>query len=233
MAYLRQLAEITVREPGRLVIYGVISFVFGQMLYELLASQGVGFIGQENGPVEWSQAIFASFAAFAFFIAAKRSDYGKAGLVLCGALSGYAAARECDQVLETIFFSDAHKYLIGLPLLVIAVATAWKYRQTVLTDSLRLARTPAIVMFGVAGVYLCAVCQVFDRPGFWVGIDDHPNALATKMLVEEFAEVFGYLLVAFSGLEAVIEAFGRRAKESIALPLNDANPTEASARRAA
>ena len=62
---------------------------------------------------------------------------------------------------------------------------------------------------------------------------EHPNVLATKVWVEESAEVFGYLLVAFSGLEAVIEAFGRRAKESIALPLNDANPTEASARRAA
>ncbi|MDG2013806.1 MAG: hypothetical protein P8J33_09890, partial [Pirellulaceae bacterium] len=158
MMYFRQLVEVAYRGPGRLVAYGVICFVVGQVLYELLVAQGVGFIAQENGLVEWLQAIFAIFAAVAFFIAAKRSDYGKAGLVLCGALIGYAAARECEQILESIFFSGAHKFLIGLPLLVIALAAAWKYRETVLTDSLRLVRTPAIVMFAVAGVYLCAVC---------------------------------------------------------------------------
>ncbi|MDG2223581.1 MAG: hypothetical protein P8L85_19520, partial [Rubripirellula sp.] len=91
----------------------------------------------------------------------------------------------------------------------------------------------AIVMFAVAGVYLCAVCQVFDRPGFWGGIADHPNALATRMSVEEFAEVFGYLLVAFSGLEAVIETFGRRVTGQLALASDNETPAEASPRRAA
>ena len=62
---------------------------------------------------------------------------------------------------------------------------------------------------------------------------EHPNVLATKVWVEESAEVFGYLLVAFAGIEAFIETFGRRATENIALPLHDANRTEASALRAA
>ena len=206
MSATRQLIHAALGYPGRLVAYGAVAFVLGQLLYYILLDRGPDSIGQENGLVEQMQAAFATFAAIAFFVAATKSTYGKAGLVLCGSLAGYAAGRECDQLLEAYLFTDAYKYLIGLPLLAIAIVVGWKYRRTAISDSLPLARTPAITMFGIAGVYICAVCQIFDRPEFWAGIADHENAGATKALVEEFAEVFGYLLIAFAGLEALFDA---------------------------
>lgn len=209
MSVTRQVIHVALGYPGRLVAYGVMAFVLGQMLYAAVLDRGWEIIGQEDGLVERTQAALAMFGAVAFFVAAKKSTYGKAGLVLCGSLAGYAAGRECDHWLETHLFNDAYKYLIGLPLLTITLVAGWKYRRTAFVDSIPLARTPAITMFGVAGVYLCAVCQIFDRPDFWAAIADHENVLAIKMLVEEFAEVFGYLLIAFAGVEAVLDAWTR------------------------
>jgi hypothetical protein len=209
MSVTRQVIHVAIGYPGRLVAYGVMAFVLGQMLYAAVLDQGWEIIGQEDGLVERTQAALAMFGAVAFFVAAKKSSYGKAGLVLCGSLAGYAAARECDQWLEAHLFNDAYKYLIGLPLLAITFMVGWKHRRTALADSIPLARTPAITMFGIAGIYLCAVCQVFDRPEFWAGIADHENVLAIKTLVEEFAEIFGYLLIAFAGVEAVTDAWTR------------------------
>ncbi len=207
MSVTRQMIHVALGYPGRLVAYGVMAFVLGQVLYDVVLDQGSEIIGQEDGVVERTQAVLATFGAVAFFVAATKSTYGKAGLVLCGALAGYAAGRECDQWLEAHLFNDAYKYLIGVPLLAMTVVVVWKNRRTAIADSLPLARTPAITMFGIAGVYLCAVCQVFDRPDFWAGIADHDNALAIKTLVEEFAEIFGYLLIAFAGVEAVLDAW--------------------------
>ena len=209
MSVTRQVIHVVLGYPGRLVAYGLVAFILGQMLYAAVLERGWEIIGQEDGPVERTQTALAMFAAVAFFVAAKKSTYGKAGLVLCGSLAGYAAGRECDQWLETHLFNDAYKYLIGLPLLAITLVVGWKHRRTALADSIPLARTPAITMFGVAGVYLCAVCQVFDRPDFWAAIADHENVFAIKTLVEEFAEIFGYLLIAFAGVEAVLDAWTR------------------------
>ena len=226
MSVTRQMIHVALGYPGRLVVYGAVAFVLGQVLYNALLDRGPAFIGQENGLVERMQAVLATLAAIAFFVAATKSSYGKAGLVLCGSLAGYAAGRECDQLLETYLFNDAYKYLIGVPLLITTVVVGWKYRRTMIFDSLPLARTPAITMFGIAGVYLCAVCQIFDRPEFWAGIADHDNAGATKMLVEEFAEVFGYLLITFAGLEAVIDAFMRYSMTNFPSVTDDKIPSD-------
>ena len=191
--------------PGRMVAYAVLTLIVGQWIYGQMQVDDPTAVGRENGPIEMMQVVAAIAAMVAFFVAAYRSHYGKAGLVLCGAMAGYAAGRECDSWFEAALFDDAYKYVVGLPMLAIAVAAGWKYRKTVLIDTLRLSRTPAITMFGIAGVYICVVCQIFDRPGFWVAIADHPAVMPTRALVEEFAEVFGYLMIAIAGGEAIIE----------------------------
>ena len=206
---ISQFVQAALGCPGRFVTYGIVTFGLGQALYKVLLSRGPETLGQENGLVEQLQVGLAMSASIAFFFAAFKSTYGKAGLIFCGALAGYAAGRECDQWLENYLFNDAYKYLIGMPLLIFTLVATWIHRRTVLSDSVTLSRTPAITMFGIAGVYLCAVCQIFDRPDFWAGISDHPNAIVTKMLVEEFSEVFGYLLIAFAGVEAVLDSLTR------------------------
>ncbi len=45
----------------------------------------------------------------------------------------------------------------------------------------------------------------------WVGISNPAEAKATNAMIEEFAELFAYLLLAFSGLEAAIAARQDRA----------------------
>ena len=128
MSVTRQVIHLALGYPARLIVYGVVAFVLGQTLYAVVLQRNWEIIGQENGLVERTQAALALFGAVAFFVAATKSTYGKAGLVLCGSLAGYAAGRECDQWLETHLFNDAYKYLIGLPLLAITLVVGWKHR---------------------------------------------------------------------------------------------------------
>ena len=56
---------------------------------------------------------------------------------------------------------------------------------------------------------------MFDRPALWTAIGDGPEAETTKAAVEELAELFGYLLLTFAGVESVAMASADHAAESI------------------
>lgn len=189
--------------PTRLTTYGVAAFLLCQAVFVAIREQGIEVAASENGPVEQAQAWMAVFACSCLFFAASRIRNGRTGLVLCACMVGYAAARECDTTFETMFFDDAYKYIAGIPLLTIAASAFWMGRKVVFRESLVLVRTPAITIFAIAGIYICTVCQVLDRPDLWSALGEGVNAETTKAAVEEFAELFGYLLLAFSGIESI------------------------------
>jgi hypothetical protein len=116
---------------------------------------------------------------------------------------GYAAARESDSIFEAVFFDDAYKWLVGLPLFLVAVASLWIDRRRVVADAMWLVRQPAITLFAIGGIYLCTFCQILDRPDMWNSISSTGEATATKAMVEEFAELFAYAILAFAGIEAL------------------------------
>lgn len=202
------LASVMVSFPARLTCYAIIAFVLVHAVFLGLIRSGSGFIGAENGPVEMAQVYLALFTSICMFVAAFRSRRGRAGLITCGAMVGYAAARESDTIFETVFFDDAYKYLVGLPLLVASLTALAIDRRRVVRDALWLVRQPAVAFFALGGIYLCTFCQILDRPDIWRGISSPDEAMQTKAMVEEFAELFAYAILGFSGIEALALAFG-------------------------
>ena len=197
------IGQLLVSFPTRLTFYGVLTIGLFQLVYYKLSQVGPEFVGAENGPVEMAQVYLAIFASCCLFYAATKIRRGRAGLIVCAAMVAYAAARESDTIFEAMLFDDAYKYLVGLPMLLIALAALVIDRRRIVPDAMWLVRQPAIALFAFAGIYLCGVCQVFDRPEMWSSITDPAEAETIKATVEEFAELFAYLMLAFSGIESL------------------------------
>ncbi len=192
--------------PFRLGLYGLLVVGAYQLIYLGTVAWGPARMGAENGPIESAQAVLAVIASIMLFIAAAKTKIGRAGLICCGAVVGYAAARECDVLFETLFFDDAYKYLVGLPLAVIAAIAIAVNRKTFLPETMWLARQPAATLFIVAGIFLIGVCQTLDRPAMWQEVSDPMQAAVVKGMIEEYAELFAYIVLALSSIEAVILA---------------------------
>ncbi len=104
----------------RVGVYGIITFLVFHCTYLAIQAYGGAVMGAENGPIEMTQLTLAILAAASLFCAARWARIGRAGLVVCGAVVAYAAARESDLFLETYLFDDAYKWVFGLPLAVLA-----------------------------------------------------------------------------------------------------------------
>lgn len=183
--------------PFRLAVFGVFVGVVYTLLHETQLAIGPE-IGRENGPIEIAQVLLSLLATLGFSVAAARSRIGKAGLVACGGMLAYAAARESDVWFKTLLFEDAYKYVVGIPVLVFVAYVAYQQRDRIVEETLHLLNQPAGTIFILAGIFLAFVCQTLDRPGMW-GSADH----TTKAMIEETVELFAYLVFAFSATEAV------------------------------
>lgn len=202
----------------RLVLFGIMSFATYASIYLLATSESASFLSSENGPLESLQVALVGSASLMFFIAAIKSHTYRACLTVMGAMAGYAAAREMDTVFESLLFDDAYKYVVGLPMLAAVGWTAWHDRARLMSDWAGLSRQPAFTLFMIGGLYLICVCQALDSPAFWGeatstttadNIASHP----TKQMVEEYCEVFAYLLIGFSGVESIVMTFAGRKEQ--------------------
>lgn len=196
--------------PFRLCVFGVIVGIVYAVLHESQVAIGPS-LGRENGPIEIAQVVFALIATLGFAVAAVRSRIGKTGLVVCGGMLAYAAARESDLWFETFLFEDAYKYVVGVPVILVVGGMLIFQRDRVVRETLHLLNQPAATLFIVAGIFLAFVCQTLDRPGMWPSVDHQ-----AKSMIEETVELFAYMLFAFSSSEAVWFAnstiFGEQAK---------------------
>ena len=200
------IREIIGSYPFRLCLYGMITIAVYQVVFLGVRNYGADMAGSENGPIESAQVLLALVAAACFFAAAYRNPIGRAALILCGAVVTYGAARESDQWFEQLFFDDAYKWLVGLPMFLIVVVALAIHRGRIVGEMMWMLRQPAATLFAVAGIFMCGVCQSLDRPDMWLSVSDAREVEITKGMIEEYSELFAYLLLAFSGLEAVILA---------------------------
>lgn len=197
--------------PVRLAVYGLITLLVFQGVFALLQVRGLAWLAAENGPLELAQVGLLLLAVAGTAVAIRWSPAGKAVMATTCAVTIYAAARESDQWFETVFFDDAYKWLVGLPVALLLAPAIWRERHQFVADALWIAQKPGATLFAAGGICLCCFCQILDRPLFWPseGIDGQLGL--HKAMVEESAELFAYLLIAFSGLEAMISAAEDRA----------------------
>lgn len=199
------LGQLLVSYPLRLCGYAAATLVVFQLVYTASVRQGAS-VGAENGPIEIAQVVLALLGAAGLFLAARVINRPNAGLVICGAIVTYAAARESDAVFEALFFDDAYKYLVGVPMAILVFNVLAAQRRTFIRDAAHLLHQPAATLFVVAGIYLCFVVQLLDRPTMWTGLEVTEQNEAMRASIEESMELFAYLLLAFSGIEAVMFA---------------------------
>ena len=162
----------------------------------------------EGGTLENLQVASALTACVGFAVAARRTHFGRAALTVCAAALAYAAARELDTVFETYLFDDAYKYLVGLPAGVICVGVCWAARKDLVGETLAMLRHPAATLAAVSATYLLFVCQTFDRPLMWTAAGTQADVI--KPVIEETAEVFAYLVIAYAALESWFMASASR-----------------------
>ena len=196
----------------------MITMVVFQCVFMGIDQFGAEWMSRENGPIESAQAILALIGALGLFYAAATAKVGQAALTVCGAAIAYAAARESDDLFESLLFDDAYKYLVGLPMFVLCVVVLVRKRDGIIRETLWVMQQPSATLFAIAGIYLCFVCQSYDRPGMWHAIADETQLAITKTMVEEYAELFAYLLIALCGFEANLFARQTRVEAKI-LPL--------------
>ncbi len=209
------ISQIFRSYPFRLAMYGLVTMAVYQAIFWGVGRYGAAVMGAENGPIETAQVVLALVGALCLFCAAAWAKIGRAGLVMCGAVVGYAAARESDLLFERLLFDDAYKWVVGLPMAVIAMVVVIRERHRLVGETMWLLRQPAATLFVVAGIFLCGVCQTLDRPDMWTSISNATEAATTKAMIEEYAELFAYLMLALSGIEAVILArSGNRSGQS-------------------
>ena len=204
----------------RLVLFGIVSFGTYASIYFAATSKSVSALSSENGPLEMLQVGFVGSASLMLFFAALKSKSGRACLTVMGAMAGYAAAREMDSVFESLLFDDAYKFVVGLPMLAIVGWTVWQDRSHLMSDWVELSRKPVVTLFAIGGIYLFCVCQVLDSTAFWA---ENPGIMPAatnathpaKQMVEEFCEVFAYLLIGFAGVESIVMTFANRQAELV------------------
>ena len=189
--------------PFRLAFFGVLAFGLFTCIYFAAERISPETLSRENGPLEMLQVALVGIASVMLFVAAFSSERGRACLTVMAAMAGYAAAREMDSIFESLLFDDAYKYVAGIPLFAIALRAVWRDRGRLFNDGVWLSKQPVVTLFSVGGIYLFCVCQVLDSPAFWGGSGTHEATHASKQMVEEFCEVFAYLLIAYAGAESI------------------------------
>lgn len=208
--------------PARLAGYGIVTAMMFEAVYALRQSHGPAWLAAENGPIEIAQVLLLLFSAAGIALALRWTPFGRAVLVATGGVAIYAAARESDQWFESLFFDDAYKWLVGVPVAILILAVAALERRKLIAETLRMSVRPGSTLFTMAGIFLCFFCQILDRPLWWDANELDAAAGAQKMLIEESAELFAYLLIAFSGIEAAVFAWQDRA----ALTQRDSESTQ-------
>lgn len=203
----------------RFACFGVLLLMGYQLLLLGVEHWGAERMGGENGPIEMGQAILAGLGSLCLFWAAWKNPCGRTGVWISASLLAYAAARECDLLFEMHLFDDAYQWVVGLPLLLVALGVTWRYRRQFFADCTWLIWHPAAIMFGIAGIYLCTVCQMLDRPAMWNRFPGAELVVLTplKSLIEESCELFAYQLLFFAAIEAVILARRMTAMNQLAL----------------
>lgn len=197
----------------RLVVFGGVVVLTYEAVYAGILKYGAGYMAAEDGPLELAHLGLAVLTSLCMFYAASRVTVGRAGLIACACLAGYAAAREGDAYLEAHLFDDAYKWLFGLPLLLVFAWATWVQRRTFVADCFWLSRQPVAILFVVGGIYLIGVGQILDRIEMWDSLGGQSDAKkATKEMVEEYVELFAFLLLAYSGVEAIVMARANRRK---------------------
>jgi hypothetical protein len=181
---------------------------------------------KENGPIEWLEFSFVTLSSLTLAIGAMIIRPLRGLLAIFSCIVAMAAVRELDGLLDdTLPLSWKGPLLFCIAL---AVYIGFRHRRTLRSQMDYFTKTASFGTLWAGFVIVVLLAQLIGHGAFLEQVmgDDYHHQY--KRVIEEIFEMFGYLIILFGSLEAVIFDYAARRKvfndilmENIEIP-NDA-----------
>lgn len=190
-------------------------------------------LASEDGAFEVSQFLLLLLAGTITSVAAVIASQNRTVIFVLAAGIFCAASREADDWFARWIFDDAYKWFVCVPLLTAVAYRTWKSRESIQYELMSFFSRPHASLIAFAILIIATLCNTLDRSSFWPTITNDPSMGDQKAIVEETAELFGYLVLLFGVTELLIHSCQEKSTEkrrsiTVAL-LNNANESPQSA----
>ncbi len=203
---LRSLLWIFLRD---VLAVAMVAGVFFLMICDARSFGGIN----DNGYVENAQVVLCTAAAALFLAAARRRTPWRRAMILISLTLFAMAVRELDGLTDRIFHG-AWK-VFAAPFLALFVWQLCRHWKEACDSLLALLRTPTGRHLEIATVSLLVFSRLVGTKIVWrYFIEDRVVLRATKGVIEEGTELFGYMLLFLSALDALLLAARKERTES-------------------
>ncbi len=203
--------------PLRMSVYAALTALAMHATLLIVSRESLATLASENGPIEISQIVILLMSAILASISAFFTVHHRTVLFILASLMFCAAAREADDWFAEWFFDDSYKWFVCLPLLLASAYQSWKHRDTLYYESLGFLSRSSGTLIVFSMLMIATLCQTLDRTSFWPTIASNPSFGDQKSVIEEAAELFGYLLMLFGINELLVQSWQERRSEKLRL----------------
>ncbi|MDX1564454.1 MAG: hypothetical protein R3236_03560 [Phycisphaeraceae bacterium] len=190
--------------PVRLFAYTVVLFVGMAMLGELGQRRGLYFFLEKNG-LENFQLALALAVTVGLAVTAWRKPPVRQGFIYMALLAALAVTREIDFILDVLLPGLSWKLTVAILFTVANANALWRWRRFWPQIS-HLSGTGGGAMIWAGFVVVVALAQWLGHQDLWRPIMEEAYSRQFKRVMEEIVETFGYLLIFFGTIEAMIRA---------------------------
>ena len=200
--------------PARLCFYAACTALLMHLVLQLVSLGDLKTLSSENGPIEVSQIVVLILAGLLAGIASTVSKENRTLNTCLAVVFLCAAGREADDWFATYFFDDAYKWLVCLPLMVLAAFLCWKSRTHLYYEMITFLSKPHATLIIFSILMVVTLGQTLDRSSFWPNVDSSPSLGNQKAVVEETLELFAYLTLLFGANELLVHTLLQRRTRS-------------------
>lgn len=186
----------------RFIGYTLLITIFTASLPLLVRDEQAG-IFRENGPLEWGEFFLLMSASSLFFIAARVLRVFRELLLVLGSLSGFAAIRELDGLLDTWRSLGGWKF--GFGLILYASYLIYKQKTRFTRQLAEFLSTPGFAVLWSGFIVAIPVAQLVGHGPFLQALMGDHYQWTFKHAIEECGEFVGYLMLLVGSIESLLQ----------------------------
>ena len=190
--------------PVRLFVYTAFLFVGMAMLGELGKRWGLYFFLEKNGLENFQLGLVLAVTAGLGLTAWRRPPVRQAFLYMA-LLAALALTREIDFILDVLLPGLSWKLTVAVLFTVANANALWRWRRF-WPQICHFSGTGGGAMIWAGFVVVVALAQWLGHQDLWRTIMEEAYSRQFKRVMEEIVETFGYLLIFFGTIEAMIRA---------------------------
>jgi hypothetical protein len=193
----------------RYIIYTTV-ILSGLVAIQEILKPGDVMLFKENGPIEWFEFSLVTLASLTLAVGAMIIRPLRGLLAVLSCVVSIAAIRELDGLLDDkLPFSWKGPMLLGVAL---TVYIGFSHRRKLGSQIDYFSKTASFGILWAGFVIVVLLAQLIGHGAFLEKVmgDDYQHQY--KRVIEEIFEMFGYLIILFGSLEAVISDCAARRK---------------------